>query len=111
MTDATPDAYGRVETVFSLCVDRNLTLMENIQDLFFPSTVVNPNSPCHSAAGGQLWILIRDLSFVVMFVFLVLAGVNLIMKAKDPEGPKKSFSALMYIAYGAFLIFGVIRIL
>jgi len=46
-----------------------------------------------------------------MFVFLVLAGVNLIMKAKDADGPKKSFSSLMYIAYGAFLIFGVIRIL
>ena len=111
MTDATPDAYGRVETVFSLCVDRNLTLMENVQNLFFPSTVANPNSPCHSEAGGQLWILIRNLSLIVMFVFLVLAGVNLIMKAKDADGPKKSFSSLMYIAYGAFLIFGVIRIL
>lgn len=111
MTDATPDAYGRVETVFSLCVDRNLTLMENVQNLFFPSTVANPNSPCHSEAGGQLWILIRNLSLIVMFVFLVLAGVNLIMKAKDADGPKKSFSSLMYIAYGAFLIFGVIWIL
>jgi hypothetical protein len=111
MTDDTPDAYGRVETVFSLCVDRNLTLMENIQSLFFPSTVANPNSPCHSEAGGQLWILIRNLAIVVMFVFLVLAGVNLIMKAKDADGPKKSFSSLLYIAYGAFLIFGVIRIL
>lgn len=111
LTDATPDAYGRVETVFSLCVDRNLTLMENVQNLFFPSTVANPNSPCHSEAGGQLWILIRNLSLIVMFVFLVLAGVNLIMKAKDADGPKKSFSSLMYIAYGAFLIFGVIRIL
>lgn len=111
LTDDTPDAYGRVETVFSLCVDRNLTLMENVQSLFFPSTVANPNSPCHSEAGGQLWILIRNLAIVVMFIFLVLAGVNLIMKAKDADGPKKSFSSLMYIAYGAFLIFGVIRIL
>lgn len=47
-----------------------------------------------------------------MFVFIVLAGVNFIMKAKDPaEWAKKSASSLMYIAYGAFLIFGVIWIL
>ena len=111
MTDATPDAYGRVETVFSLCVDRKLTLMQNVQNLFFPSTVANLDSPCHSEAGGQLWVLIRDLFIVVMFIFLVLAGVNLIMNAKEADGPKKSFSSLLYIAYGAFLIFGVIRIL
>jgi hypothetical protein len=50
MTDDTPDSYGRVETVFSLCVDRNLSLMQNIQNLFFPSVVADPNSPCHSEA-------------------------------------------------------------
>ncbi len=115
LTDATPDAYGRVETVFSLCIDRKLTLMQNVQNLFFPSTVVstvtNGNPACVDQSGWQLWILIRDLAIVLMFVFLVLAGVNLIMKAKDADGPKKSFSSLMYIAYGAFLIFGVIRIL
>ena len=51
------------------------------------------------------------MAFVVLVVFLVLAGVNFVMKAKDPDGPKKAVSSLMYIAYGAFLIFGVIWIL
>jgi hypothetical protein len=112
LTDATPDAYGRVETVFSLCVDRNVSLMENVKNLFYPSTTVNPNaSAACKNQWWQLWILIRNLSIILMFVFLVLAGVNFIMKAKDPEWPKKSASSLMYIAYGAFLIFGVIRIL
>jgi TRAP-type C4-dicarboxylate transport system permease small subunit len=46
-----------------------------------------------------------------MILFLILAGVNLIMKAKDADGPKKSISSILYIAYGAFLIFGVIWIL
>ena len=112
LTDATPDQYGRVETVFSLCVDRNATLMENVRNLFYPSAYVDPNasSACQNK-WGQLWILIRNLSFVLMFLFIVLAGVNFIMKAKDAEGPKKSASSLMYIAYGAFLIFGVIWIL
>lgn len=116
LTDDTPDAYGRVETVFSLCVDRDLTLLQNVQNLFYPTAIPNPtldpNSPCGSTqAWWQLWVLIRNLAFVLMFLFLVIAGVKLIMEAKEADGPKKSFSSLMYIAYGAFLIFGVIRIL
>ena len=55
LTDATPDAYGRVETVFSLCIDRKLTLMQNVQNLFFPSTVVstvtNGNPACVDQSG------------------------------------------------------------
>ena len=39
LTDATPDKYGRVETVFNICIDRNLTLMENIRNLFYPNQV------------------------------------------------------------------------
>lgn len=114
LTDSTPDANGRVETVFSLCIDRNLPLMQNIQNLFYPSPVVsvsNNNPACVQEAGGQLRVLIRNIAFIVMIVFLVLAGVNFVMKAKDADGPKKSMSSILYIAYGAFLIFGVIRIL
>ncbi len=33
------------------------------------------------------------------------------MKAKEPDGPKKAFTSLIYILYGAFLIFGVTWIL
>ncbi len=39
LTDTTPDKYGRVETVFNICIDRNLTLMQNIQNLFYPNQV------------------------------------------------------------------------
>ncbi len=108
LTDATPDAYGRVETVFTLCVDRNLTLMENIKNLFYPSTIAN--STC-GGQWGQLWGVIRVLAFVIMVVFLILAGVQFIMKAKEADGQKKAVSSLLHIAYGAFLIFGVIWIL
>ena len=38
LTDATPDKYGRVETVFNLGIDRNLSLMDNVKRLFYPST-------------------------------------------------------------------------
>ncbi|MEI7920072.1 MAG: hypothetical protein WCH65_08190 [bacterium] len=38
LTDATPDKYGRVETVFNLGIDRNISLMDNVKRLFYPST-------------------------------------------------------------------------
>ena len=40
LTDKTPDQYGRVETVFSFsnCIDRNQSIMENVRNLFYPST-------------------------------------------------------------------------
>lgn len=41
----------------------------------------------------------------------MIAGINLILKAKEPEETKKAFKSFMYILYGAFLIFGVTRIL
>ena len=37
LTDATPDQYGRVETVFNICIDRNISLMDNIKNLFYPN--------------------------------------------------------------------------
>jgi hypothetical protein len=39
LTDATPDKYGRVETVFNICIDRNISLMDNIKNLFYPSQI------------------------------------------------------------------------
>lgn len=110
LTDATPDKYGRVETVFNICIDRNLSLMDNIRNLFYP----NPTavSACGSySQWWQLWIIIRALWFIILFVFLVVTGINFIMKAKEPDAAKKAFSSLIYILYGAFLVFGVTRIL
>ncbi|MFA7298132.1 MAG: hypothetical protein WC010_00595 [Candidatus Absconditabacterales bacterium] len=112
LTDATPDKYGRVETVFNLGIDRNLTLMDNVKRLFYPSgaAITDANGNL-IPTGGNLWVLIRALGFIVLFIFLVITGVNFIMHAKEPDGPKKAFSSLIYILYGAFLVFGVTWIL
>ncbi len=112
LTDATPDKYGRVETVFNLGIDRNLSLMDNVKMLFYPSSVAitSPNGTLIEA-WGTLWVFIRSLSFVVLFVFLVIVWVNFIIKAKEPDWSKKAFTSLLYILYGAFLIFGVTWIL
>lgn len=110
LTDETPDRYGRVETVFNICIDRNLTLMQNIRNLFYPNSVaVSPE--CWWDQWWQLRVLVRAMAFIVLFIFLVVAGINLIMNAKEPDGAKKALTSLIYILYGAFLVFGVTWIL
>lgn len=112
LTDDTPDRYGRVETVFDLGIDRELSLMDNIKRLFYPSSASFTLSNWEIIqAWGNLWIFVRSLWFIILFVFLVIAWVNLITKAKEPEETKKAFKSLMYILYGAFLIFWVTWIL
>jgi len=111
LTDATPDKYGRVETVFNLGIDRNLSLMDNVKRLFYPSSAAVTINWESVPAWGNLRVLIRALWFIILFVFLVVTWINFIMQAKEPDGAKKAFSSLIYILYGAFLVFGVTWIL
>ncbi len=60
LVDETPDQYERLETVFSICIDRNKTLMENVRNLFYPGQFVNDSS-CSNSPGGQIWDVIRVL--------------------------------------------------
>lgn len=112
LTDATPDKYGRVETVFDIGIDRNLSLMDNVRMLFYPSSaaIIDANGNTIQP-WGNLRSLIRSLWFIVLFIFLVVTGISFIMNAKEPDGAKKAFSSLIYILYGAFLVFGVTWIL
>jgi len=110
LEDTTPDRYGRVETVFSICIDRNLSLMQNIRNLFYPSSTAV--SACWSSSQWwSLWVVVRVVMFIVLIVFLVMVGVNFILKAKEPDWTKKAFTSLIYILYGAFLVFWVTWIL
>ena len=116
LVDDTPDRYGRVETVFNIGIDRNLSLMDNVKMIFYPSnssfTIVDKDgNEIIVPAWGTLWSLIRSLWFIILFVFLVVAWINLIVKAKEPEETKKAFTSLIYILFGAFLLFWVTWIL
>ena len=106
LTDSTPDQYGRVETVFNICIDRSKSLMENVRNLFYPNPLVRSICGGQTSAGGQLRELIRVIGLGIMFVFVILAGVNFIMDAKT-DWPKKAAISLLYISYWAFMIFGV----
>lgn len=106
LTDSTPDQYGRVETVFNLCIDRSKSLMENIRNLFYPNPLVRSICGGQTSAGGQLRELVRVVWLGIMFVFVILAGVNFIMEAKT-DWAKKAWMSLLYIAYWAFMVFWV----
>ncbi|AHB40965.1 hypothetical protein P148_SR1C00001G0155 [candidate division SR1 bacterium RAAC1_SR1_1] len=112
LTDKTPDQYGRVETVFSFsnCIDRNQSIMENVRNLFYPSTFKSDNQ-CSLTTGGLLWDMLRVITFALIFVFIVVAGMKFIMNGTSGDEAKKGAMSLVYIAYGAFLVFGAIWIL
>ncbi len=112
LTDATPDSYGRVETVFSFsnCIDRNQSIGDNIKNLFYPSKFVS-NPACSITWWGLIWDMLRVVMFAIIFLFIVVAGINLIINGTSWDTAKKSFMSLVYIAYWSFLIFGVIWIL
>jgi hypothetical protein len=127
LTDSTPDQYWRVENVFNLCISRKLSLMDNIKFLFYPN-IIKPiitnnlkekfpelkdfESKCWTnSEWWQLRDVIRVVWFAILFLFIVFAWINFMLKAKEADWIKKATSSLIYIAYWAFLVFGAIRIL
>lgn len=110
MTDKTPDQYWRVETVFdfSTCIQRDKSIEENIRNLFYPSTT-KWTPECSVATGGLLWDAVKLITFGLIFLFVVIAGMWFLLNAA--EGGKKSAMNLVYLAYGSFLVYGSIWIL
>jgi len=110
MTDKTPDQYWRVETVFdfSTCIQRDKSIEENIRNLFYPSTT-KWTPGCSVATGGLLWDAVKLITFGLIFLFVVIAGMWFLLNAA--EGGKKSAMNLVYLAYGSFLVYGSIWIL
>ncbi len=110
LTDKTPDQYGRVETVFSFsnCIDRNQSIMENVRNLFYPSTY---KANCWIATWWILRDMLRVITFALIFLFIIMAGVKLLMNWTSWDEAKKSAMSMVYIAYWAFLVFWAIWIL
>lgn len=104
LTNDTPDEYGRIETVFNICVDRNLTLRQNIQNLFYP----NPFTPsvCSSSKWWLFWDIFRRLGVALLFIFFVVAGIQLVIRANNDEKRKAALMSMLYIFYGWFLFLG-----
>lgn len=93
--------YGE-ESVYDLKIDRNKTLAHNIQCLLYPNSY---NIWCSETSSGVLWDLIRYLGFVLLFIFILIVGFNLLINWDDPEKVKKSLKSLYYMAIWALLLF------
>ncbi len=104
LTDTTPDEFGRVETVFNICIDTNASLMDNIRRLFYPNPIAFPG--CASSKGGLLRDVIRILWGAILFIFLLRNGITFVLNAGDEEKLSTAKSSILYILYGAILFFG-----
>lgn len=104
LTSSTPDEFGRVETVFSICVDPSASLMDNIRRLFYPNPIAFPG--CASSKGGLLRDVIRVLWGAVLFIFLLWNGISFVLNAGDEEKLSTAKTSILYILYGAILFFG-----
>lgn len=106
LTSNTPDEFGRVENVFNLCIRRDLSLRENIIRLFYPSRLpptFDVDEGCASARWGIFRDIFRRLWVALLFIFLIYAGIQLVIRANDDEKRKAALMSMLYIFYGWFL--------
>lgn len=104
LTNGAPDEFGRVETVFNICIDPEASLMDNIRRLFYPNPIAFPG--CSSSKGGLLRDVIRVLWGAVLFIFLIRNGITFVLNAGEEEKLSTAKSSILYILYGAILFFG-----
>ncbi len=110
LTEEIPDSHGRVETVYNLWIDSSKSLKDNIRCLFYPNAYMVPW--CDSAsAGGKIRDVIRYIWFALLVMYIVMAGIDLLLEWRNPEKVKLALKALFYILYWSFLFFGVTWIL
>lgn len=105
LRDDTPDQYGRSESVFWLCVDREQSLMDNVRRLFYPNPI-NYTGSCASSAGWELWDTLRILWWWLLFLMLVRTGIMFIFANNEEDKLKKAKNNILYILYGSALFFG-----
>lgn len=110
LINGNPDEFWRIETVYNLWINRDKTLMDNIRCLFYPNTYLVPW--CESAsAWGKFWDVIRYVWFGVLFIYVIMAGIQLLMDSEKADKTKPALKSLIYIGYGAFALFAVTWIL
>ncbi len=110
LTSWEPDREWRVESVYDLWIDSNMSLKDNIRCLFYPNTSLV--AWCNTTvAGWKIWDVARYIWFAVLVIFLVVVWINLLLNWWDPEKVKTSLKSLVYMLYGSALFFGATWIL
>lgn len=109
LTNWEPDAEWRVETVFDLWIDPNVSLKQNIRCLFYPNSFA---VWCNSAS--RWWIIWDVLKYIWYWVFvlcIVLVWVQLLVSWNSADKVKSAFKSFWFIFIWALLFFGSIWIL
>ena len=110
LTNWAPDSKWRVESVYDLGIDSDKSLKDNIRCLFYPNSYMVPW--CNAAsAWGKIRDVARYIGFAILVIYLVMAGINLILDWADSEKVKTALKSLIYILYWSLLFFGVTWIL
>ena len=90
------------EKLFDLEITPDNNLTDNLKKIFYPDMT----------AKNTLWKAIRNISVGILLVFLVWAWVYFFLFAPDNEEDlKHAWKSILYIIYGAALLFLVIWIL
>lgn len=73
------------------------TLKENIKALFFP--------PIETGTWWALWNVLRYAGMILVFIFILYSGIQLIMSMWKPDKLKSAVTNLLYVLIGSFLFF------
>ena len=73
------------------------TLKQNIEALFFP--------PMGTGTWWALWNVLRYVGMVLVFIFILYSGIQLIMSMWKPDKLKSAVTNLLYVLIGSFLFF------
>jgi len=98
--EAIDPTYGK-ESVFDICIDRNISFMDNIKIMIYPNSSIT--SECASSRWWVLRDVIRIIGFAILFIFFIFTGIEFLLNWWDQEKIKKAWMNFVYIAYWAFL--------
>jgi hypothetical protein len=99
----TQDPNNTNETVFNpnvFKISKTNSLQQNIYNLFSPT---NDNS--------VLWNMIRIIMIGVLVLYFAWTGIDFLMNPNDEGKQKSAKRSFIYLLFGAFLVYGVTRIL
>jgi len=91
-------------------VSADKSLQDNIRCLFYPNSYMVPW--CDGVTRGwSIWTLVRYIWYALVVLFIVIAGIKLLMNWSSAEKVKAAFMSLLYILLWSILFFGCIWIL
>jgi len=85
----------------SFGIDSKKSLKNNVRDMFYPSVI----------GKNKLRPVINTIGMIIFFIFIVVIGVNLMINADDEAKVTSAKNSFLYLMYGAFLLFGSMRLL